>query len=139
MNDQFKTVTSGAGYNHNHMSQGQNFKVFHGVECPRCKHQFLPTPVTSPAKCPACGFEETAAGGGVETETPPPMFKRGDLVRKRSGSQWQGIVVGEYSTTLTPEGYAVESEVHAGSVQIYPAAALELVARHESACQINGQ
>lgn len=55
-------------------------------------------------------------------------FQRGDLVRKRSGSQWQGRVVGEYSTTLTPEGYAVESDAHAGSVQIYPAAALELVA-----------
>lgn len=54
-------------------------------------------------------------------------FSRGDLVRKRSGSQWQGRVVGEYSTALTTEGYAVESEAHAGSVQIYPAAALELV------------
>ena len=58
-------------------------------------------------------------------------FERGDLVRKRSGSQWQGRVVGEYSTALTPEGYAVESDTHAGSVQIYPAAALELVACHE--------
>lgn len=54
-------------------------------------------------------------------------FSRGDLVRKRSGSQWQGRVVGEYSTMLTPEGYAVEAEVLPGSVQIYPAAALELV------------
>ena len=54
-------------------------------------------------------------------------FKRGDHVRKRSGSEWQGHVVGEYSTKLTPEGYAVESDTHAGSVQIYPAAALELV------------
>lgn len=56
-----------------------------------------------------------------------PSFKRGDLVRKRSGSQWQGRIVGEYSTALTPEGYAVESDVHVGSVQIYPAAALERV------------
>ena len=67
----------------------------------------------------------------VVMHTPPPKFRRGDLVRKSSGSQWQGRVVGEYSTTLTPEGYAVESETHAGSVQIYPAAALELVARGE--------
>ena len=29
---------------------------------------------------------------------------------------------------LTPEGYAVESESHPGSVQIYPVAALERVA-----------
>lgn len=54
-------------------------------------------------------------------------FSRGDLVRKRSGSAWVGRVVGEYSTRLTPEGYAVESAVHQGSVQIYPAAALELL------------
>lgn len=54
---------------------------------------------------------------------------RGDLVRKRSGSAWEGIVCGEYSTALTPVGYAVESTAHPGSVQIYPAHALELVAR----------
>lgn len=56
-----------------------------------------------------------------------PLFKLGDRVRKTKGSSWQGIVVGTYSTTLTPEGYAVESEREPGSVQIYPAAALELV------------
>lgn len=51
----------------------------------------------------------------------------GDRVRKIKGSEWQGYIVGDYSTELTPEGYCVESEVHRGSVQIYPAAALELV------------
>jgi dihydrofolate reductase (trimethoprim resistance protein) len=56
---------------------------------------------------------------------PQPTFNRGDRVRKRSGSAWQGRVVGEYSTALTPDGYAVESEAHPGSVQIYPASALE--------------
>jgi len=35
---------------------------------------------------------------------------------------------GWYSTQLTPEGYAVESESHLGSVKIYPVAALERVA-----------
>ena len=54
-------------------------------------------------------------------------FKRGDLVKKKSGSEWQGIVCGEYSTELTHEGYAVESASHKGSVQIYPAGALEFV------------
>lgn len=53
-------------------------------------------------------------------------FKLGDKVRKVSGSEWRGVVVGTYSTTLTPEGYAVESDAHPGSVQIYPAKALEL-------------
>lgn len=52
-------------------------------------------------------------------------FKRGDRVRKVKGSQWKGVVVGEYSTILTPEGYAVESDTEVGSVQIYPAIALE--------------
>ncbi len=51
----------------------------------------------------------------------------GDLVKKTSGSEWVGHVCGTYSTPLTPEGYAVESEAHAGSVQIYPAKALEAV------------
>lgn len=56
-----------------------------------------------------------------------PKFKLGDLVQKTKGSQWHGFVVGTYSTDLTPEGYAVESMFERGSVQIYPAAALELV------------
>jgi len=55
-------------------------------------------------------------------------FNLGDTVRKVSGSQWKGTVVGTYSTELTPEGYAVESSTERGSVQIYPAKALELVA-----------
>ena len=54
-------------------------------------------------------------------------FRLGERVRKRSGADWQGHVVGWYCTSLTPEGYAVESESHAGSVQIYPVAALERV------------
>ena len=54
-------------------------------------------------------------------------FNMGDLVRKKSGSEWEGKIVGFYSTELTPEGYCVESATHSGSVQIYPASALELV------------
>ena len=53
-----------------------------------------------------------------------PKFNVGDLVTKIKGSSWTGHVVGTYSTTLTPEGYAVESRTETGSVQIYPAAAL---------------
>ena len=53
-------------------------------------------------------------------------FKLGDTVKKISGSQWHGTVVGTYSTELTPEGYAVESWTEKGSVQIHPAKALEL-------------
>jgi dihydrofolate reductase (trimethoprim resistance protein) len=54
-------------------------------------------------------------------------FKLGDRVRKTKGSSWQGRVVGFYSTSLTPEGHAVESEREPGSVQIYPGSALEKV------------
>ena len=54
-------------------------------------------------------------------------FEYGELVRKKSGSEWEGYVVGYYSTDLTPEGYAIESSTHLGSVQIYPAKALEKV------------
>jgi len=56
-----------------------------------------------------------------------PKFAVGDRVRKTKGSSWQGRVCGAYSTSLTPEGYAVESEREPGSVQIYPAAALDFV------------
>ena len=55
----------------------------------------------------------------------PTKFQLGDKVRKTKGSQWHGKIVGTYSTSLTPEGYAVESSTEKGSVQIYPAAALE--------------
>ena len=63
----------------------------------------------------------TAAGW---TLAPPGKFKRGDRVTKISGSSWTGRIVGTYSTTLSPEGYAVESENEPGSVQIYPVSAL---------------
>lgn len=56
---------------------------------------------------------------------PPAKFKLGDTVRKTKGSMWHGTVVGTYSTSLTPEGYAVESATESGAVQIYPASALE--------------
>ena len=49
----------------------------------------------------------------------------GDRVTKTKGSNWTGRVVGFYSTSLTPEGYAIESETERGSVQIYPVGALE--------------
>lgn len=54
-------------------------------------------------------------------------FKLGDRVRKIKGSSWSGLIVGTYSASLTPEGYAVESENEPGSVQIYPVSALEAI------------
>ena len=57
-------------------------------------------------------------------------FSRGDHVRKIKGSSWQGFVVGEYSTELTPAGICVESEIHPGAVQIYPEHAMEKVIAH---------
>lgn len=80
-------------------------------------------------KCTRCGGNEWREPG-VDMYFVPcdcAKFKRGDRVRKTKGSAWQGKVVGFYSTELTPIGYAVESEFHPGSVQIYPEAALERV------------
>lgn len=57
----------------------------------------------------------------------PIKFKVGDRVRKIRGSEWQGKIVGAYSTELTADGYVVESDSHAGSCQIYPSSALELL------------
>ncbi len=56
-----------------------------------------------------------------------PKFAVGARVRKIKGSAWQGRVCGTYSSSLTTEGYAVESEREPGSVQIYPASALDFV------------
>jgi len=53
-------------------------------------------------------------------------FKLGDRVRKIGNKgQWHGHVVGFYSASCTPIGYAIESELETGSVQIYPESALE--------------
>ena len=51
-------------------------------------------------------------------------FQLGDRVTKTKGSSWTGRIVGFYSTALTPEGYAIESETETGSVQIYPVGAI---------------
>jgi hypothetical protein len=53
-------------------------------------------------------------------------FAEGDLVRKKSGSWWEGRVVGTYSTEQTRRGYAVQLDKPFGPVQIYPESALEL-------------
>ena len=63
----------------------------------------------------------------IAQTAPQGKFRMGDRVKKTGGSEWVGHVCGTYSTALTPEGYAVESEAHAGSVQIYPVTALEAV------------
>lgn len=69
-------------------------------------------------------------GSGCKKCFPPKAFDNfrwplGTRVTKTKGSQWTGKVVGFYSTSLTAEGYAVESETERGSVQIYPVAALK--------------
>lgn len=58
-------------------------------------------------------------------------FKIGDSVQKTSGSEWHGTIVGYYSTKLNPIGYAVESVLEKGSVQIYPEKALTLIEHHD--------
>lgn len=58
-------------------------------------------------------------------------FAEGDLVRKKSGSWWEGRVVGTYSTTQTPRGYAVQLDKPFGPVQIYPESALESALQSE--------
>ncbi len=67
-----------------------------------------------------------------EPETPmlPPIgFKWGvgTAVRKKSGSWWEGKIVGFYSTEQTPFGYCIQLDKPFGPVQIYPETALELI------------
>ena len=54
-------------------------------------------------------------------------YKLGDIVKKKSGSEWEGVVCGHYLSSSNNIGCAVESSSHKGSVQIYPNAALVLV------------
>lgn len=75
-------------------------------------------------KCANCLDSGNGAPSAPVGRDERAAFQSGDTVRKKSGSEWEGRVVGTYSTDLTPEGYCVESSTHAGSVQIYPAAAL---------------
>ncbi len=58
-------------------------------------------------------------------------FADGDLVRKKSGSWWEGRVVGTYTTEQTPRGYAVQLDKPFGPVQIYPESALESALQSE--------
>lgn len=62
----------------------------------------------------------------TEYEIAMSGFEFGQRVRKKSGSSWQGHVRGYYVTDRTPAGACVESERERGSVQIYPASALEI-------------
>ncbi len=68
-----------------------------------------------------------AVEAAIAQTAPQGKFRMGDLVKKSTGSEWEGRVVGWYSTEQTAEGYAVESSAHRNSVQIYPAKALEAV------------
>ena len=54
-------------------------------------------------------------------------YPPGTRVRKTKGSSWHGTVVGYYASSLNPHGVAVESEREPGSVQVYPASALEKI------------
>lgn len=56
----------------------------------------------------------------------PWTFMIGDLVEKKRGSNWRGTVCGYYTTTTTPQGYAIESAMEPGNVQIYPVDALKI-------------
>ena len=53
-----------------------------------------------------------------------PRFKKNDLVKRKRGS-WHGIIVGDYNTELTPEGYNVMSLVEYGAVHVEPEHTLE--------------
>lgn len=54
-------------------------------------------------------------------------YQLGDVVKKSSGSEWAGKVVGFYSSSMTERGYAIENNIYKGSVQIYPEAALKKI------------
>lgn len=46
-------------------------------------------------------------------------FPLGTKVRKVSGPEWNGHVVGYYSSTLTPEGLVIECDVPGARHQVH--------------------
>lgn len=122
------------------------------VACPFCGGKDIRTMIGVRSErgfsmlCGGCGIRQGSAGrtkaeaiaAWNQRATPQPAavdglveraFTLGDRVTKTKGSSWTGLVVGFYSTSLTPEGYAVESENEPGSVQIYPRSALAQIER----------
>lgn len=57
------------------------------------------------------------------------MIPLGTRVRKPSGPQWEGVVVGHYSSTFTPDGLVIECTVEGakGQVHVEPAKRVEVV------------
>lgn len=76
----------------------------------------------------ACAVLRAAYQSGMDSEFKfTREFGIGSMVRKKSGSWWEGRVVGFYSTDQTRDGVCVQLDRPMGPVQIYPASALELV------------
>ena len=58
----------------------------------------------------------------------PNTFPVNSRVRKKSGAQWQGLVIARYYNPVTDKwGCNVLSDREIGNVQIYPDQALEFV------------
>ena len=63
----------------------------------------------------------------ANTET-MSIFNMGDIVEKKSGSYWEGEIVGFYSTLQTPIGICVQLPTRNGNgpVQLYPEDAFKI-------------
>lgn len=61
-------------------------------------------------------------------------FPLGTPVRKVSGPEWQGVVVGYYSSTLTPEGLVIECTAPGarGQVHVEPAKRMKRIGNQEA-------
>ena len=92
--------------------------------------------------CRVCGKGEAELSQPCDTFDPVipkptlsagfvPKYGLGDRLRKKSGTWWEGKVVGFYSTKKTPVGYAIQLEMPYQDqdvpVQIYPETAVELI------------
>jgi len=93
------------------VSSGEFF--WGGTNKPMAQRQVMVEPVSEIAVAPT-----------PESHVERRTFQIGDMVRKRSGSWWEGRVVGFYSTEQTPDGVCVQLDKPMGPVQIYPASAL---------------
>jgi hypothetical protein len=62
-------------------------------------------------------------------ETLSERFPLGANVRKVSGPQWHGKIVGYYSSSFTPEGLVIECTADGalGQVHVEPAKRMEII------------
>lgn len=96
-----------------------------GLLCPTCvMHRITDAGIWTAGRAQDVDAKREAGETAAPESHLERTFQIGGMVRKRSGSWWEGRVVGFYRTEQTPDGVCVQLDKPMGPVQIYPASAL---------------